>query len=86
MDRTRMTRPPTTPGEILRDEYLTPLEMSQRELADHIDQDVKVLAAEPERWEIVAQLAEDLAARRARGVDRRDEPGARTLATRRGAR
>jgi plasmid maintenance system antidote protein VapI len=81
-----MTRPPTTPGEILRDEYLTPLEMSQRELADHIDQDVKVLAAEPERWEIVAQLAEDLAARRARGVDRRDEPGARTLATRRGAR
>ena len=43
MDRTRMTRKPTTPGEILRAEYLEPLEMSQKELADHIDQDVKVI-------------------------------------------
>src|SRR6187399_3729778 len=43
MDRKRMTRTPTTPGEILRDEFLLPLEMSQKELADHIDQDVKVI-------------------------------------------
>jgi len=38
-----MTRPPTTPGEILREEYLLPLDMSQRELAEHIGQDVKVI-------------------------------------------
>ena len=43
MDRARMTRTPTTPGEILREEFLLPLEMSQKELADHIDQDVKVI-------------------------------------------
>ncbi|MBN1606811.1 MAG: HigA family addiction module antidote protein [Polyangiaceae bacterium] len=43
MDRSRMTRSPTTPGEILRDEYLVPLGMSQKELADHIGQDVKVI-------------------------------------------
>jgi addiction module HigA family antidote len=38
-----MTRKPTTPGEILREEYLVPLEMSQKDLADHIGQDVKVI-------------------------------------------
>ena len=43
MNRSRMTRKPTTPGEILRDEYLVPLEMSQKQLADHIGQDVKVI-------------------------------------------
>lgn len=43
MDRSRMTRKPTTPGEILQQEYLSPLEMSQKDLADHIGQDVKVI-------------------------------------------
>ncbi len=43
MDRSRMTRRPTTPGEILQQEYLVPLEMSQKDLADHIGQDVKVI-------------------------------------------
>ena len=43
MDRSRMTRPPTTPGEILREEYLVPLGMSQKVLAAHIGQDVKVI-------------------------------------------
>ena len=43
MDRSRMTREPTSPGEILREEFLTPLDMSQRQLADHIGQDVKVV-------------------------------------------
>jgi addiction module HigA family antidote len=43
MDRSRMTRKPTTPGEILQQEYLLPLEMSQKDLADHIGQDVKVI-------------------------------------------
>jgi antitoxin HigA-1 len=43
MDRSRMTRKPTTPGEILREEYLAPLDMSQKALADHIEHDVKVI-------------------------------------------
>ena len=43
MDRSRMTRAPTSPGEILREEYLAPLKMSQRQLAEHIGQDVKVI-------------------------------------------
>lgn len=38
-----MTRKPTTPGEILQHEYLAPLEMSQKDLAFHIGQDVKVI-------------------------------------------
>ena len=38
-----MTRKPTTPGELLREAYLLPLRMSQKELADHIGQDVKVI-------------------------------------------
>ena len=36
-------RKPTTPGEILQEEYLSPLGITQKELADHIDSDVKVI-------------------------------------------
>ena len=36
-------RKPTTPGEILREEYLQPLGMTQRELAEHLGCDVKVV-------------------------------------------
>jgi len=36
-------RKPTTPGEILQEEYLTPLGLTQKKLADHIDYDVKVI-------------------------------------------
>lgn len=36
-------RKPTTPGEILQEEYLTPLSITQKMLADHIDYDVKVI-------------------------------------------
>lgn len=36
-------REPTSPGEILREEFLTPLELSQKQLADHIGCDVKVI-------------------------------------------
>jgi antitoxin HigA-1 len=43
MDRSRMTRKPTTPGEILQQAYLSQLKMSQKNLADHIGQDVKVI-------------------------------------------
>lgn len=38
-----MKRKPTTPGEILQEEYLTPLGITQKELADHIGYDVKVI-------------------------------------------
>jgi len=36
-------RKPTSPGEILKEEFLRPLGISQRELADHIDCDYKVI-------------------------------------------
>jgi len=39
----KMRREPTTPGEILREEFLTPLGLTQRQLADHIGCDVKVI-------------------------------------------
>ena len=40
--RTR-NRPPTPPGEILREEFLLPLGMTQRHLAEHLGCDVKVI-------------------------------------------
>ena len=36
-------RMPTTPGEILSEEFLKPLGMTQKQLADHIGCDVKVI-------------------------------------------
>lgn len=42
--RTQATRrKPTSPGEILREEFLVPLGMTQRQLADHLGCDVKVV-------------------------------------------
>lgn len=38
-----MEREPTSPGEILREEFLVPLGLTQKELADHIGCDVKVI-------------------------------------------
>ncbi len=38
-----MNRKPTSPGEILIEEYLKPLNMTQKELADYIDCDYKVI-------------------------------------------
>ena len=38
-----MTRKPTTPGEILHEEFLMPFGMSQKELAHHLGCDVKVV-------------------------------------------
>jgi len=40
---TIMKRKPTTPGEILKEEFLKRLGMTQKDLADHIDCDVKVV-------------------------------------------
>ena len=36
-------RKPTTPGEILSQEFLKPLGMTQKKLADHIGCDIKVI-------------------------------------------
>jgi addiction module HigA family antidote len=36
-------REPTTPGEILREEFLKPLGLTQRQLADHLGCEVKVI-------------------------------------------
>jgi addiction module HigA family antidote len=43
MKTTRRTRPPTTPGEIFREEFLAPFGMTQKQLADHLRCDVKVV-------------------------------------------
>ncbi len=39
----RMKRKPTSPGELLKEEFLRPLGLTQKELADHIECDVKVI-------------------------------------------
>lgn len=39
----RIQREPTTVGEILKEEFLGPLGMSQKQLADHVVCDVKVI-------------------------------------------
>lgn len=38
-----MQRKPTSPGEILFEEFLVPLEISQKDLADHLQCDYKVI-------------------------------------------
>jgi len=43
MRATNRRRKPTTPGEILREEFLIPLGMTQKQLADHLGCDVKVV-------------------------------------------
>jgi addiction module HigA family antidote len=39
----KITRAPTTPGEILKEEFLIPMGKTQGELAAHLDCDVKVI-------------------------------------------
>lgn len=56
-------RHPTTPGEILQEEYLSPLGLTQQELADHIGYDVKVInRLVNHRTSVTAALALKLAA------------------------
>jgi antitoxin HigA-1 len=38
-----MRRKPTSPGEILNEEFLKHLELTQKDLADHLDCDYKVI-------------------------------------------
>lgn len=39
----RVIRNPTTPGEMLQEEFLTPLKLTQKQFADHIGVDVKTI-------------------------------------------
>ncbi len=56
-------RRPTTPGEILNEEFLIPLKMTQKELADHIGCDVKVInRIINERSSVTAEMALKLGA------------------------
>lgn len=43
MKQLTRTREPTSPGEILREEFLSPLGMTQKQLADHLGCDLKVI-------------------------------------------
>lgn len=36
-------RKPTSPGEILKEEFMIPLGLTQKQLADHIGYDIKVI-------------------------------------------
>lgn len=38
-----LMREPTSPGEILQEEFLSPLALTQKQLADHLGCDVKVI-------------------------------------------
>lgn len=38
-----MRRKPTSPGEILREEFLVPLKLTQKQVAEALDCDVKVI-------------------------------------------
>ena len=59
----RIIRKPTTPGEILSEEFLKPMEMTQKQLADHLGCDVKVInRIVNDRTSITAEMAIKLAA------------------------
>ncbi len=58
-----MRRRPTSPGEILSEEFLKPLELSQKELAEHLGCDYKVInRIVNERASITPEMAIKLAA------------------------
>ena len=43
MNGKRRQRKPTSPGEILNEEFLVPVGMTQKQLADHLGCDIKVV-------------------------------------------
>ena len=58
-----INRKPTAPGEILREEFLTPLGLTQKQLADHIGCDFKVInRIVNEKAQVTPKLAIKLAA------------------------
>lgn len=59
----KMTRQPTTPGEILKEEFLIPMGTTQGELATHLGCDVKVINRIVNgRTSVTAEMALKLAA------------------------
>ena len=57
------TRKPTAPGEILREEFLEPMGLTQKQLADHLDCDIKVInRIVKEKASITVPIAMKLAA------------------------
>ncbi len=57
-----MSRKPTSPGEILNEEFLVPMGLTQKELADHIGCDIKVInRIINERTSVTAEMALKLA-------------------------
>lgn len=58
-----MHRKPTSPGEILIEEFLKPLDLSQKDLADYIGCDYKVInRIANERAAVTPEMATKLAA------------------------
>ena len=58
-----LKRKPTSPGEILNEEFLKPMGMTQKQLADHLGCDVKVInRIINERTSVTADMAVRLAA------------------------
>lgn len=56
-------RKPTSPGEILNEEFLKPMKLTQKQLADHLRCDVKVInRIINERTSVTAEMALRLAA------------------------
>ncbi len=63
MEPIKRRRPPTRPGEILHEEFLLPLGMTQKQLADHVGCDVKVINRIVNgRTSVTAEMALKLAA------------------------
>ncbi len=63
MSRKKMLREPTGPGEILEEEFLKPLKLTQKQLADHLGCDIKVINRIVNgRTSITAEMAIKLAA------------------------
>ena len=59
----KIKRRPTPAGEILKEEFLKPLEMTQKQLADHIGCDVKVInRIVNEKTSVTAEMALKLGA------------------------
>jgi addiction module HigA family antidote len=58
-----MKRKPTSPGEILNEEFLKPLSLTQRDLAVHLDCDYKIVnRIVNERASVTPEVALKLAA------------------------
>ncbi|HAR42193.1 MAG TPA: addiction module antidote protein, HigA family [Bdellovibrionales bacterium] len=58
-----MKRKPTSPGEILSEEFLKPMKLTQKQLADHLGCDIKVInRIINEKTSVTAEMALKLAA------------------------